>query len=140
MEKIEKILKDNHITVTQKRISILKILGKIDNPISAEELLEKAKIENFDLDLSTVYRNLNKFVEKDVVIQYSSINGTNYYQLKSKKHKHILTCVKCGKTIALDHCPVESLEKSLEMQTNFTILNHNLEFLGICPECKKGKA
>ena len=53
---INELLKDKDLKVTKYRKLILENLKSCDNPISAEELFDKLK-KDYDMDLSTIYRN-----------------------------------------------------------------------------------
>ena len=55
------LLKDHGLKATPSRLSILHYLSTLDAPITAEELFRR--LQSQGLDLSTLYRNLNTFVE-----------------------------------------------------------------------------
>jgi Fe2+ or Zn2+ uptake regulation protein len=38
--------------------------------------------------------------------------------------------------VNIDFCPFDEYEKYIEAETDFTILNHKFEIIGICPDCK----
>lgn len=129
------LLKDKNLKVTKNRKIILEALQKEENPISAEELFEKLKKEN-EMDLSTIYRNLNILEEKSVLLKTTNFDGLNYYQINNSKHKHFITCNNCHKKFVIDDCPVHELEEKIERQTGFIINGHNFEFTGLCPDCQ----
>lgn len=129
------LLKDKNLKVTKNRKIILEALQKEENPISAEELFEKLKKEN-EMDLSTIYRNLNILEEKSVLLKTTNLDGLNYYQINNSKHKHFITCNNCHKKFVIDDCPVHELEEKIERQTGFIINGHNFEFTGLCPDCQ----
>ncbi|MFO3716528.1 MULTISPECIES: Fur family transcriptional regulator [Anaerococcus] len=132
---IDDLLKEKNLKVTKNRKIILKSLQKEENPISAEELFDKLKREN-EIDLSTIYRNLNILEEKGVLLKTTNLDGINYYQINNSNHKHFLTCNNCHKKFVIEDCPVHELEEKIENQTGFIINGHNFEFTGICPDCQ----
>ena len=132
---INDLLKEKNLKVTKNRKIILKSLQKEENPISAEELFDKLKREN-EIDLSTIYRNLNILEEKGVLLKTTNLDGINYYQINNSNHKHFLTCNNCHKKFVIEDCPVHELEEKIENQTGFIINGHNFEFTGICPDCQ----
>lgn len=134
---INELLKDKNLKVTKYRKLILQTLQSEDHPISAEELFDKLKKDN-DMDLSTVYRNLNILEEKNVLLKTTNLDSINYYQINDSHHKHFITCNKCHKNFTIENCPVHELEDEIEKETGFIINGHNFEFTGICPECQKG--
>lgn len=132
---IKQILKDKNIKITKQRKSILEILENIDKPLAAEEIHTRLS-DDTDMDLSTVYRNLNLLEEKNVLLK-SSVNGISFYQLNNEDHKHFITCNICHKKFIIENCPVHDLEDIIEDETGFIIKGHNFEFSGICPDCQK---
>lgn len=132
---ISNLLKEKNLKVTKNRKIILEALQKQENPISAEELFEKLKKEN-EMDLSTIYRNLNILEEKSVLLKTTNLDGLNYYQINNSKHKHFITCSNCHKKFVIDDCPVHELEEQIAKETGFIINGHNFEFIGLCPDCQ----
>ena len=132
---INDLLKEKNLKVTKNRKIILESLQKEENPISAEELFDKLKREN-EIDLSTIYRNLNILEEKGVLLKTTNLDGINYYQINNSNHKHFLTCNNCHKKFVIEDCPVHELEEKIERETGFIINGHNFEFTGLCPDCQ----
>lgn len=132
---IDDLLKEKNLKVTKNRKIILESLQKEENPISAEELFDKLKREN-EIDLSTIYRNLNILEEKGVLLKTTNLDGINYYQINNSNHKHFLTCNNCHKKFVIEDCPVHELEEKIERETGFIINGHNFEFTGLCPDCQ----
>ena len=135
---INDLLREKNLKVTKNRKIILDALLKESNPISAEELFDKLKVDN-DMDLSTIYRNLNILEEKSVLLKTTNLDGLNYYQLNTSDHKHFITCNNCHKKFVIENCPVHDLEEKIEKETGFVINGHNFEFTGLCPECQNKK-
>ena len=135
---INNLLREKDLRVTKNRKIILEALQKEANPISAEELFDKLKVEN-DMDLSTIYRNLNILEEKSVLLKTTNLDGLNYYQLNNSDHKHFITCNNCHKKFVIENCPVHDLEEKIEKETGFVINGHNFEFTGLCPDCQNKK-
>lgn len=136
---IEEILKNKGLRVTKPRSIILKTIYDSNEPISAEEIYNLIEENNHDLNLSTVYRNLNTLVDKNVLLKNTDMDGISFFQLNIHDHKHFITCLKCGKRVTIENCPIEKFSNEIEDQTGFTIRSHNFEFTGICPECKKNR-
>lgn len=132
---IENILKNKNLKVTKQRKLILETIENQANPTSAEEIYKLLK--NCDMDISTIYRNLNILEEKNVLLKTTNIDGINYYQLNTSDHKHFITCNICHKKYTIENCPIHDLEEKIEKETGFIIKAHNFEFSGICPECQK---
>lgn len=133
---IKELLKAKNLRVTKQRRQILQILEIENNPISAEEIYNKLK-DLSNMDLSTIYRNLNILEDKNILLKTTNVDGISYYQLNNDQHKHFVTCNICHKKFLIENCPIHELEDSIEKETGFKITGHNFEFTGICPACQK---
>jgi Fur family peroxide stress response transcriptional regulator len=129
-------LKDNGYKITPQRIAIIKILAKsVDHP-SAEAIYEQLK-ENFPtMSLATVYRNLCVIKSLDEVLELGFPDGSNRYDGKKPyPHPHII-CIKCGKIVDPDLDSLDDMKNEVARETRFKILNHRLDFFGICSDCQ----
>ncbi len=73
--------------------------------------------------------------EKDgIITKISSPDGEDRYDPHTEKHYH-LRCKICGKIIDSTYPYNEIINH--EDEDGFLIESHNLEFVGICKECKK---
>lgn len=133
---IEKLIKDKGMRLTKQRKILAETLANESHPISAEEIFDLIK-DKINIDLSTVYRNLNTLEENDILLKTTNIDGISYYQVNNKNHKHFITCTICNKKFILDNCPIHPIEEKIQEDTGFIINGHNFEFTGICPDCQK---
>ncbi len=120
---------------TPQRAAIVDYLSRMTAPLTAEEIHRELLISHPNLNLSTVYRNLEKMEEGGLVntVRYS-FDASARYLLSSKKHIHHLICRKCHRTIPLDFCPLESVQIQSQ-NAQFTIEGHCFEVYGSCKEC-----
>lgn len=134
--KYRQIFTRNSIKTTKQREFIFDILINSDGPLSVEDIFIQLAGKENSMSLSTIYRILNIFISKGLVVKSNVYNNRAVFELKGKKHTHHLTCVFCGKILMLDNCPLKKYEKTLKEMTMFDITSHRLEFFGVCPECK----
>jgi Fur family transcriptional regulator, ferric uptake regulator len=122
---------------TKHRNLIFDILKNTEFPLSTESIFLMLKEVDTSICYSTVYRILDMFVSKGLVIK-SNIGDENKaaFELNRLDHRHHLICMGCKKMIALEDCPLDQYEKSLERKTQFDITAHKLEIFGYCPACK----
>lgn len=135
---IEEYLRKYNIKVTKPRINILEILLHSDNAISAEDILEKCKSRNVNIDLSTIYRTMELFVSKKIIKKFDLGLNKSSYGIMRKKHKHIVQCRLCNKQVEID-CPMDEIEEIVRNKTGFVLEeeNLNLKLNGICESCRK---
>lgn len=132
-QRIEELLRSHNLVATSPRKHVLKALIQSEKPCDALSLYKTLSAQK--LSLSTIYRALSTFVDVSLATMNISYDGIRTYQY-AQGHKHLLRCSSCKQTISLDSCPLESYSKDLESKTGFAITGHNLEFIGLCPECK----
>lgn len=122
---------------TRSRKAIIEVLGRSDLPLSAEEIFLMVKESGASTNLSTVYRTLDLMESKSLLDKCVMSDGRARYQLICEDHKHHITCTSCHKSIPINICPLEALEKDLVNKTDFNITGHRLELYGLCPKCRK---
>ncbi|MBU2700310.1 Fur family ferric uptake transcriptional regulator [Sporomusaceae bacterium BoRhaA] len=123
---------------TKQRNLIFNILNQARNIMTAEDIYLELRKANYLVNLSTVYRILDIFVDKGIALK-SILPEDNkcVFELNRFEHKHHLICLKCKKIISIDKCPLTEFERHIEQQTNFNITNHKLEMYGYCNNCKE---
>ncbi|HOM01726.1 MAG TPA: transcriptional repressor [Acetivibrio sp.] len=122
---------------TKSRKAVVEILQSAENPLSAEDIFFAVKKQGSSVNLSTVYRTLDLMESKSLVNKIVMGDGKARYELTVDGHRHHLVCTNCHKSVPIDFCPLEKMEKDIGMRNDFDITGHKLEIYGICPKCKK---
>lgn len=132
-------LKENQCRITPQRRVIIETLLKHQNTLlTIDVLLELCIKENPDINTTTIYRNIELFDSLDLLYKINITRNTTAYKLIcSDHHHHHVICLKCGKVIAIDYCPITPSLISLIKSKNFELVNHNLELYGYCKSCIK---
>ncbi|MDF2699462.1 MAG: Transcriptional repressor [Haloplasmataceae bacterium] len=122
---------------TKQRNLVYDILHQSSQPITAEEIFLKYQELDEAISLSTIYRILDLFSTKGLIIKtYINENTKACFIINHHDHKHYLICKNCKKVVEIDGCPFTTYEKELEEKTSFTIQGHKLELFGLCGGCK----
>ncbi len=130
-------LENKNLKKTKHRLLILKILDESDAFLSADDIYMRAKKEDADISLSTVYRVLESFTDHGLVSAGSvEFSKKVLYELAHPKHGHRLICLSCHKVVYVEDCPLGDYEKRVEAQHDFDIRKHRLDFYGYCDACK----
>jgi Fur family ferric uptake transcriptional regulator len=131
---LPQILKDQGYRLTKQREHILKSLTEY--PLSAEDIYKKLLSKHIPLDLASVYRTLELFINMGIVYSIDLGEGKKRYELINKKnHHHHLICNKCRKVEDIKVYE-DLMEKELQKKTKYKIDHHHLEFFGLCPNCQ----
>ncbi len=135
MEPME-ILKEKNIKITKGRIEILNILKNSEKSLSAEKIHQIYRCNDININLSTVYRTLELFEEKDLIEKITLNDGVFSYKLKGITHRHHLECDICHKEVEIP-CPMLQIQEMVQNSTGFTLTDHDLVMKGVCKDCKK---
>ncbi|AWZ48755.1 Fur family transcriptional regulator [Hathewaya limosa] len=138
---LKEVLKDKGYKLTPQRRAILNsIIENNGNHLTVEELYEKVKKDCPEIGLATVYRTVQLLEEVGFICKLDFDEGCSRYELVNENeehHHHHLICNICGKVIEVEGDLLGELEKNIEDNYEFKILNHNVKFYGICKDCKK---
>lgn len=134
-EAIIRKLKDNGHKITPQRLAIVKILAKSDGHPSVEDIYGQIRKDFPTMSLATVYRNILLIKSLGEVLELGFPDGSNRYDgNRPNPHPHVI-CIKCKKIVDPDVESVDEMKKAVAEETNFQILNHRLDFFGICSDC-----
>ncbi len=121
---------------TKQREIVLSILENSEKPLSAADICSRMGNSKDMAWLSTVYRILEIFLQKGIVIKTNIMNNEMaVYELNRSRHKHYAVCINCHKIITMDNCPMEQFIPKLD-DKDFHVMGHNLEIYGYCKDCK----
>ncbi|MEW6076648.1 MAG: Fur family transcriptional regulator [Thermodesulfobacteriota bacterium] len=138
-ERIIEKLRDSGHKITPQRLAIVKILATSEGHPSVENIHSRIKKDFPTMSLATVYRNIVLIKSLGEVLELGFPDGSNRYDgNKPYSHPHVI-CVKCGKIVDPDLDSLDSMKKEVASETGFKILNHRLDFFGVCGDCLSKK-
>jgi Fur family ferric uptake transcriptional regulator len=124
------------IKKTKQRDAVVRILESAESPLSAMEINARIEKTGETVWLSTVYRILELFTEKGIVLKTAVLDGDMaYYELNRHVHQHYAVCVDCHKIVPIVGCPIGDYQPKL--QGGFRVLGHRVEMYGYCKDCDK---
>jgi len=124
---------------TKSREAVMKELEKEQLPVTALFLFEKLQQGKEPIWLSTIYRVLESFVEKNVVVKSMPTDSTMaVYEWNRHTHMHYAVCVDCHSMVPIRDCPFEYVIPPVT-DGDFHIVGHNLELFGYCDKCFRKK-
>jgi Fur family ferric uptake transcriptional regulator len=120
---------------TKPRESVLSVLEHAEKPLSAMEICSEIEKGGESAWLSTVYRILELFVKKGMVVKIAVMNNEMaLYELNRFQHKHYAVCLSCHKIISMDNCPMERFVPKIR-DDDFHVVGHNIVVYGYCKDC-----
>ncbi len=134
-EKDEK-LTEKKMRKSMAREAMLSILSRSKQPVSAYEILEVLAKRGKSFNKTTVYRELEILKRLGSVRELFLRNDVALYELAGTHHHHAV-CVSCGNIQHIDiDEPKEWSKKSFLVNKGFIVLDHSLEFFGMCRNCQ----
>ena len=87
--------------------------------------------------MPTVYKTVALLKELNEILELGFPDGGNRYDgNKPYPHPH-LVCTQCKKIVDPDLQSLTDMTRELTKETGFKIVNHRLDFFGICPDCQQ---
>ena len=130
---------------TGPREAILRLLRQTSKHMSAKEIYTSLYKKHPNLGLTTVYRTLDLLTRMNFINKITLGDGQRRFEFKkgehTDSHHHHLICTGCDKILDYKEFEKEELvfikkaEENLSRKFNFKIMDHNIEFYGLCDKC-----
>ena len=120
--------------MTRQRRVILEELRKVKTHPSADEIYEIVRKRLPRISLGTVYRNLEILSESGDIQKLEPCCSLKRFDGNPNEHCHI-RCVCCDRIADAPVVPDLEIDLKRVNSTDFEIIGHRLEFLGLCPLC-----
>jgi len=140
MQTLEHILvqlkTDGH-RFTQIRKAIIDLLIKSPEPFSSPDLQSLLLQKKISVNKTTVYRELAFLKKQNIVRELQFRDSVKRYEITPENHHHHIVCVNCEKVEDVElKKDLDETERIISKSMNFKIINHSLEFFGLCAKCK----
>ena len=133
--------KQNYNTKAKKYI--LEYLSlKNDKAVNAGDILQFLKSKGENINITTVYRCLNRLSEQKKIIKFTETDSNRaVYQLSNidnecENHLHI-QCKNCGKILHLDCGFLNDFQHHIMEHHGFLLEYSGSILYGICNDCRK---
>jgi Fur family ferric uptake transcriptional regulator len=114
---------------------LLEQLKLADRELSGQDLHALLRQSPQAMGLATVYRHLRQLQQRGLIRCRHLPSGEALFA-PVERDEHHLTCVDCGTTLVLEHCPMHNVELHGDQAEGFQLLFHTLEFFGLCRSCQ----
>ncbi len=134
LEIVTQLLKSRSIRPSVQRVRVLHYLHQAGGHPTVEEIHSALAHDIPSLSKVTVYNTLHTLMEAGLVHVVEIDDAQKHYDVTLESHGHFL-CQGCGKIfnfqVKIEDAPVEGLG-------GFHVLQKNVYFKGICPNCRNG--
>lgn len=122
------------LKLTPQRMAIFHFLEGNESHPSAEDIYEAVRRKYPTMSFATVYNTMETLKQERYVRELTIDPTRKRFDPNTAPHHH-LVCVRCKKIVDI-HRPFDLNLTDLERE-GFQILDHHIEFSGLCPKCKK---
>ena len=126
--------KHPNLRMTRQRRVILEELRKVNTHPSADEIYEIVRKRLPRISLGTVYRNLEILSDSGDIQKLETGCSLKRFDGNLSEHCHI-RCVRCDRIADAPMLPELEIDLERLDSTDFKIIGHRLEFLGVCSIC-----
>ena len=131
---LKEVFRDKGLRLTPQRRAILEALQG-QGFKTALELFQEVNRLHPGINFSTLYRNLELFIQAGLICRLKGPGGALYGWRRISKHHHHAVCKICGAAYPLSRCPLEGMGEELE-RLGFTVTEHCFEVYGLCENCR----
>ena len=121
---------------TDSQQLLLEQLKQAERELSGQDLHALLRQGPQPMGLATVYRHLRQLQQRGLIRCRHLPSGEALFA-PVERDEHHLTCVDCGATLVLEHCPMHNVELHGDQAEGFQLLFHTLEFFGLCSHCQQ---
>lgn len=131
LEDIKQELKAKNIYLSHQRLKVLECLIQNHCHPTAEELFIGLHKDMPTLSKTTVYNTLRILAESDLVRTITIEGNESRYDIVTGDHGHF----KCGSCGMIFDFPIDFDSLLTKELSGFKIIEKNIYFKGLCPEC-----
>lgn len=119
------------------RQHIQKVIEKSSRPLTPNEIRKNLEKKGLIFNKTTIYREIEILKRTGVLKELYLRNDSAMYEMSGSHHHH-LQCISCGdvRHVRLDET-LEQEQRKMEKREGYTIMDHSLEFFGVCARCEK---
>jgi Fur family transcriptional regulator, peroxide stress response regulator len=126
----------NKYRQTRQRELILFLLQGTKAHPTAEWVYKEARKSIPNISKGTVYRNLAILAGMGEISELNLSGTITRYEVKQSQHDHF-RCEKCGHVFDIHEPLTPQLDEDIAQKTGHMIKYHQLEFRGLCKDCRQ---
>jgi len=130
LEAAAAVVRSRGLRLSTSRRLVLEALYRAEGPLTAEQIAG-------DIDIASVYRNLDTLEEIGLVRHAHLGHGAGLYTRASVGAREYLLCDACGAVLAVDPERLDGVRELLRAEFGYEARFTHFPIAGLCPECMK---
>lgn len=127
-------LREHNMKATPQRVDILSSLYSRGHA-NIDEIHQDLKVDNPEISLTTIYRNINEMVKNSLVSEVKLPKQKQKYEIIKESHTH-LACISCGSVIDA-FLNIENLIQNVESNYSCRVIDEAIVLNTVCKSCLK---
>lgn len=121
--------------LTPQRETVLQVIRKSENHLTASEIFEGARRLRPTISYATVYNSLRYLKDAGLIREINFGNAASRYDRETERHDHAM-CTRCGMLVDFDLDLSQELMRAAARRSGFKAEMVHLTLHGLCPECR----
>jgi len=131
-------LKNHGYRVTRPRLLVMEIITSSNTPLTPREIYQSTLKLNDPPGIASVYRTLEMLDALGLIQQIHQPGGCHRIWPAFDGHQHFLICKDCSRIRVIEGSDqMDSYISRIENQTGYQVVDHWLQFFGLCEGCGK---
>jgi Fur family ferric uptake transcriptional regulator len=131
------VVRRSGLRLTSARRLVLEALLAAREPISAEEIADGLGGRMTQLDIASVYRNLETLGSLGLVRHFHAGHGPGRYVLEGLGDREYLACEGCGALESVEPSALDGVRDQVRTLSGFEVRFAHFPIVGLCPECAR---
>ncbi len=127
-------LRDRGWRLTAQRRVIAEAMTGEHVHLTADEVLDRARVALPEVSLATVYNTLNELVALGELLELTHDDGRKRYDPNVTERHHHLVCVDCGRMLDVQ---ADDPRLPTSQRHGFEVLGVEVTFRARCPDCTR---
>lgn len=135
-QSVERAVRGAGFRLTRPRGVILDHIARLSIPFTAEDIAGELEERQGLSSRATIYRMLDWLCTSGWIVRVQSDQTHNAYTRILPGDHHNLICTRCGGTMVIGGCNIETVLAPVLVGTDFDVHGHVLEVYGHCGRCR----
>lgn len=134
-------LEANALKLTRQRRAVLEAVFALHEHFEAEDVVLHLRSRGHRVSRAAVYRTLPLLAASGLIREVHSAERHSHYEhtVGHDHHDH-LVCTECGSVTEFQDPQIEELQHRICAQRGFDPVDHRMEILGVCRQCRRKQA